>query len=348
MKPAIQPPPSRTPFPWLALVPAVIALLCVGAYVELRLRSAVITMEETVRRQGETIDRLEAAVQLFRIEQSSEGQGVEALLEKLAEFAPHMQAQSALTYEYQPRMEEILRAFGALGSESFPKILAAYRNSEKNEEDELRKWLLSAAVRVDPDRAEGFLVKVLRGLDPTHVSLAITPRNRANAAQELVSLDKERHSQVAGEVLAEIFSYESVRGVNPAKVPHHLRGQVPDVGMDSSGFDLLLNWFLATEYPDKEVVLIQILNGPEHKLITKQTCVKELGELGSRPAADSIRKLYLNDPDAQGNPIFLNYCLDSLGMILRSEACEFFREQQREVKNELVLENLRTLLLEYC
>ena len=335
-------PQPRPRFRWSAAVPALATILCVGLYVELRF--TVTRLQEAVVEHTEVVRNLDAAVQLLRIEQSSEGQGIDALLEKIRTFSPHLAQAGSMTFEYEERMDEILSAVKALGPDSIHQILAAYRDSKPGEADELRMWFARAAVRANPERAEEFLVVLLRGVDPDFRSLIITPRNRANAARELVELDKDR----AGDVLAEIISYESHHGVNPARVPHHLKGKVPSVGMSGSSFENLVNWYLETDHRDTEAVTISILKSPEHKLLTKQLCIRELGERRSRAAADAIKRLYLKDLEAQGNPLFLSICLDSLGKILRGEACEFFREQQREVSNETVLIKLNALIVQYC
>lgn len=325
------------------MIPVGIAVLGLGLYTELRLTSTVSSMRETVDGAVNALGRVERTLQLLRIEQSSEGQGIDALLEKLAEFAPHMQRQTAYTLEYQDRMEEILGAVEALGPDSFPRILQAYRDSEAGEDDELRRWLLPAMVRADKERAKSFLVSVLRGVDPNYRSLVLTARNRQNAAMELVDLDKK----LAGDLLAEIFSYESVRGVNVMRVPPELKDRVPAVGI-GSGFDTLVTWYLETGHGDTETTLLRILKSNEHKLITKQIAVKELGARHTRAAADAIQKLYMNDPEGRANPLFLNHCLDALGKILRGEACEFFREQALAVDNEQVRNKLNELIGEYC
>ena len=225
-------PPPR--FRWSAAVPVLATILCVGLYLELRF--TVTRLQEAVVEHTEVVRNLDAAVQLLRIEQSSEGQGIDALLEKIRTFSPHLAQAGSMTFEYVERMDEILSAVKALGPDSIHQILAAYRDSNPGEEDELRMWFARAAVRANPERAEEFLVALLRGVDPDYRSLIITPLNRTNAASELVTLNKER----AGDVLAEIFSYESHRGVNPARIPHHLKGQVPSMGMSGPGFENLV------------------------------------------------------------------------------------------------------------
>ena len=63
-------PQPRPRFRWSAAVPALATILCVGLFVELRF--TVTRLQEAVVEHTEVVRNLDAAVQLLRIEQSSE------------------------------------------------------------------------------------------------------------------------------------------------------------------------------------------------------------------------------------------------------------------------------------
>ncbi|GAB4160197.1 MAG: hypothetical protein Fur0037_27160 [Planctomycetota bacterium] len=300
-------------------------------------REVTALREEWARAEGQ-LKTLNAEVTRMRIEQSTEGRGVHAILEKLEAYAPLLTSAAVAKPDYaaaEKEMQAILRATESLGVDAFEPLQKRFLELPADQFD-ARKWLLEAMLRADPGRGKAFVRKVLHGY---HRDVPVSPRLRWYAADLLIRIDPE----LARVELRTILQTESSRGINPDRAAAY-GIPVPDSSIASSGFHNFIGRYVRTNDPECIATLLMVLGRSEHDLVTVQECVKELGHLKAEKAVPAIEKLYKSPPAIRDNPLFLNHCLDALVEIQGAGARPFLEKALRNATNELVANKIKHLL----
>jgi hypothetical protein len=293
---------------------------------------------------GDRLQQVERAIQLYRFEQTSNaGLGIEALLEKLGHWAPQLDSAMTPAAELplvEGRIRELLEAVRGLGPSAGPEIERRYHAAGG---DELRKWLLRAALAADPPRGKELLVRTLRALE-----FKASQRLREFAADALLEIDRP----AAGTVLRDILGYESSVGIDERRIPREYLERFPEAlfahAGGSPGFFNFIPRYVASGDPAREETLIMLLSRQGHDLLTVQECVKQLGAMRSRAAAPKIQQLYDSPPEITQNPIFQRHCLDAIAECLGKDACDWLAEKQRAERNELLAAKLTELRQRLC
>lgn len=308
-------------------------------------RHATTELTKQIERLAGEQAELARAVQLFRFERGSKGLGATALIEQLRFWAPLLDLSSTPQREInaiQTKVADILRAFEDIGKDAYEPVLAAFRQAKPTQDDELRRWLLEAMIRVDRDRARELLATCVRGWE-----FDVTPRVRMIAGQQLLEIDKPQ----AAKLLSEIMRYETGKGIDRSRLTPELQQKLaalPTPPQPMKMFFNLVDLFVATGAADVEEQLLVVATRPDQDLTTVQSCVKHLGQLRAKRASKTIRKLFDAPPEMTINPIFQNHCLDAIAAIDGAEACDYFREQLRRGPDERVLNKLQDLLKAHC
>lgn len=308
------------------------------------LRAEIAGLQARTDALERSLQGVERAVQLFRFERGSKGLGVTALLEHLRHWAPLLSLSTTPQREIpaiRETVEDLLRAFEAVGADALPALLAAF-HAAKADEDDVRKWLLAAIPRIDRERGLALLEESVRGIDR-----AISPRIRVHAANLLLELDKAR----LGKILGELLTYESATGIDPTRLPYGLRDAFAAAKLPPQRMPMFFNFidlFVATGASDVAEKLIMVASRPDHDLATIQACVKQLGELRSEHAVKVLKKLYDSPPEMMINPIFQGHCLEAIGKIEGSAGCAYFKEMLRRGPDERVQAKLNDLIKTYC
>ncbi len=288
--------------------------------------------------------RVERAMQLFRFERGSKGLGVTALLEHLRHWAPLLSLSTTPQREIgaiQERVDDLTKAFEAIGADAYEPLVAAFKNAAPTEDD-LRKWLITTLPRLDRARGIALLEETVRGVDRS-----VSPRIRVHAANVLLETDKER----LGRVLGELLTYESAAGIDPTRLPAGLREAFGAAQLVPERMPMFFNFidlFVATGASDVEEKLIMVAGRQDHDLATVQACVKQLGDLRSVRGVKVIKRLYDRPPEMMVNPIFQGHCLDAIGRIEGAGACDYFKEMLRRGPDERVHAKLTELIKTHC
>ena len=146
-----------------------------------------------------------------------------------------------------------------------------------------------------------------------------------------------------------ILEFESANGITRPLHPH-FRNQ-PEAVISTNRIPDFFNFisrFVASGHPDVDGVLRQIIGRAEHDRMTYQECVKELGRMRTRLAADRIRELFEKPPFRERSPIFQNHCLQAIADIEGQEACSYFEEQLMKVDDKNVVTKLQSLVKQLC
>lgn len=284
-----------------------------------QLDARVSNLAEQLARRDADLAAIHGEVTRIRIEQSTGQQGPKGLLAKLATYAPMGSDARVAEPDYQNARKEldaVVRACKALGETAWQPIQNRLRElSPQQNFDEIR-WLLEAALAVDPAQAKAQLREILLGLQLP------APRLRWFAARRLIELDKP----LAGSLLRQILTTESSRGPDLDRAKAYGM-TVPDrAAYATTGFDAFVGYYVASDDPELEATLLAVLQRTEHDSITLMACVEELGKRRCRAAAEPIRKLFLDPPVGGSNPLLLVKCLDALDAILGKEARPFFEQ----------------------
>ena len=283
------------------------------------------------------LDEMYAEVTRLRIEQSAGTKGPQALLDKLKVYAPLLNNSRITEPDYQSarkEMEAILRAFATLGTDAWKPVSDRLDKCTPEVEYDEIKWLLEATARIDRDAAKKLVQEVLLGRKFP------SPRLRWFAAELLTRIDQT----LAQNLLRQILLTESSRGVDPARIAQY-GGGIPDkAALSATGFNNFVQWYLRTGDPRMDEVLQQVIARTEHDAITVQDCVKALGARKVAAAVPQIEKLYLNPPNQQENPIFLNYCLEALAEIQGKECKPFLEAALAKSPHEAITRRIQDLL----
>ncbi len=328
---------------WWIVGTVVAASVGLAVFVDVRMGAVERRLEEAAKKSEE----IERVLQLYRFEQTSTaGLGIDALLEKLAYWAPQLERAGTPAAELpaiRKYVEDVLAAVKGLGAEAYPAVMRKFEATKARGEDELRKWLGRAAYAADRVRGKELWIDVLRGLQ-----FPVSQRLREVAADELLELDRA----TAGRLLREILGYESSSGIDERRIPREYVERYPDAVYAHAGhrpgFFNFVSRYVASGDPASEETLIMLLGRHEQDLMTVQECVKELGRLRSRAAVEKIQKLYAAPPAIQQNTIFQRHCLEAVGQILEREACDWFAQVQRSERDEVLAAKLVELRQRYC
>jgi hypothetical protein len=341
------------------------ALLGAGFLLAASVLAALVWFQATVadlaRRTAESEAQLRVLageVTRFRIEQRAEGRGPAALLEKLRSYAPLLTSARTADPEFrmaQDEMKAVLRAFEGVGADGWRPVRARLDQLDLRQDFDEARWLLEAAVKVDPVRGKALVVQVLQGrLEPGQASAdqpeptprtdraasVPPPRLRWAAAGLLVEIDKTRAQQV----LRQILLTESCRGADPDRAAAY-NLPIPDpAAVATSGFHNFVVHYLRSGDPETEDTLLQVLQRSEHDLPTVQEVIEELGRRKATRAAKRIEEFYRRPPGASDNPLFLNKCLDAIAAIRGAEARPFLEAELANAPNEAVARHLQHLL----
>jgi hypothetical protein len=336
--------PAGTRAAVLALATA-LGLLGAGYLMYADLRRAADGLAQRVREVDERLAAQERTLQLYRFEQQSKaGLGFPALLEQIRFWAP--QAAVATTPEVKlPVIEKQLRdvcaAVVALGPEAFVLLEEAFRQSQPGTDYEVRRWLLTAMIEVDKARAKEFLASVAQGL-----GVPVSPRLRLFASDRLLELDPA----LAAQVLEQILSVETHRGLDPERVAPAVLAEHPDAVenlVPYRGFSGFIQRYVATGHANEQILVRILTRWRDHDLMTLQEAVKALAALHSADAVEPIKELF-ETPPRGFTPMFRNYCLDALADIMGADACSYLKEALRREQNETVITKLTDLIKKSC
>lgn len=296
--------------------------------------------------QADEIARLEAAIQALRIENKSERKGPAGVIEQIEHWAAVLGTLGRTDASYaeaEEAMDAALRAMSTHGDAAFGAIydtlIGAPEDADMNEVvsvDERRKWLLKAAVRADAARGAELAARYLRARD---AELRPSPRMRWLAADELIELDRVR----AAAELRTILQTESARGIDPTQV----KGSIP-ASRSMGGFHNFISRYVRAEDDEETLAgtLTEILGKGEHDMVTKQECIKILGEQKAEVAVPFIRRLFDEPTEIANNGIFKNHCVNALVAIQGSGACAWLLDKASDEIDQQVLSNLRTKITE--
>ncbi|MGE3172825.1 MAG: hypothetical protein AB7O97_09365 [Planctomycetota bacterium] len=325
---------------WLAFLG--LGLPCLGAvgYLALQVhdtRAELAQLQETATRAADQLELLAKEMTRFRIEQSAEGRGPQALLEKLRAYAPALVSARTADPNYQQAQEEmqaVLRAFESLGADGWEPVVTRFQALHPVQNFDELKWLLEAAVRCDPARGNHLVGEVLAG------RLKPNPRLRWSAADLLLRTDPER----ARQGLRQILLTETRNGVDPDRAAGMGLPTIDPSAMATAGFHNFLLHYLRADDPQAEETLLVVLTRTGQDIATLQEAIEALGAMRSTRALKRIEELYRRPPGAQQNALFLNKCLDALVAIRGGDARGFLEEQLARAEHELVIAHIQALL----
>ena len=306
---------TQPPRPWLPplLGAAAVAALAFAGYAWWRAERALAAQAAALAEVRSTLGEVLGEVTRARIEQSAEGKGPAALLEKLAVYAPLLSNARVTEPDYrsaQAEMEAILRAFESIGEDAWAPITSRLERLDVRRDFDEIKWLMEAALRVDLEAGKQIAKDVLLGVRMPN------PRLRWHAAKLLT----ERDRPLAQQLLRRILLTESSRGVHVDRAAQH-NMPIPDAAaFATTGFHNFVVAYLRTDDPQTEDTLLMLLGRVEHDQVTIQECIEELGRRRFERAVEPIKRLYADPPLQQQNPLFLNRCLEAIANIQREAA----------------------------
>ena len=323
---------------------ALIAAIGFAGYAWLRTESVLAAQGEQLKSQDaqlkkvdETLKEMLREVTRMRIEQSSEGQGPQALLDKLKVYAPMASDARITEPDFQNAKREIVaivRAFEACGESAWEPVTERLREADVKVDFDEIKLLMEIAIRLDPKAGKQIAKDVLQGQRMPY------PRLRWWAADLLVRHDKP----LAGQLLRQILMTESSRGVNMNRA-QGAGIQIPDkAAYATTGFNNFVQRYILSEDSKLESTLTLMLTRVEHDAITIQECIKELGKRKSQQALASIKKVYDNPPLEQQNPLFLSICVRAIDEIEGKECVAWMEEKLKTAPTDTVANSIQTVL----
>ncbi|HEB52860.1 MAG TPA: hypothetical protein ENI87_06370 [bacterium] len=273
----------------------------------------------------------------LRIEQSAEGMGPQALLEKLRTYAPLTADARVTEPQFQRAKKELAAiqlAFEACGEDAWQPILDRLAETDPRKDYEEVRRLLEILVRLDPPAGKQIVKEVLLGHRMPN------PRLRRAAARILLAHDKP----LAQRLLRQILLTESSRGVDPDRARQHGM-TIPDpAAYATTGFNNFVQLYIQSEDPKIEDTLLMVMARVEHDAITIQDCIKELGRRKCQRALEPIKKLYDNPPLRQQNPLFLNICVQAVYDIAGADAKDWLEQKLPTAPTDLVASRIQAQL----
>jgi hypothetical protein len=274
----------------------------------------------------------------MRIEQRADGQGAAALLEKLQVYAPLMSDARVTEPDYENAKKEIvavLRAFESLGKErAWAPVVERLAAVDARKDFDQAKWLLEVAVRLDLTAGKQIVKEVMLGLRMPN------PRLRWFACRIMT----ERDIQLARLLLRQILLTESSRGVNTDRAASYGMAIPDQAAFAATGFNNFVARYLATDDPQTEDTLMQLLHRVEHDQVTIQDCVKELGRRKADRALALIQKLYDAPPLGQQNPLFLGHVIDAVANIGGKETVGWLESKLPTAPTDIVAARIQRAL----
>ena len=319
------------------LAVALIGAIGFAGYTWLQTKTELAAQAVQLKKVDETLEKMLGEITRMRLEQTSEGQGPLALLEKLKIYAP-LTADSRITEpDFQNAKREliaIVRAFESCGGDAWEPVTSRLRKADVKTDFNEIKWLMEIAIRLDAKAGKQIAKDVLQGHRMPF------PRLRWWAADLLLSHDKP----LAGQLLRRILMTESSRGINLDRA-QGAGMQIPDqAAYATTGFNNFVQRYIVSEDSKLEETLTVLLTRVEHDAITIQECIKELGKRKSLPALASIKKVYDNPPLEQQNPLFLNICVRAIDQIEGEASVAWLEEKLKTAPTDVVANTIQTLL----
>lgn len=300
-----------------------------------RSESTLNSQQEKLEQVQKSLDRILGEVTRMRLEQSAEGKGPAALLEKLKTYAPLTSNARITEPDFQnakKELQSIVYAFEACGDEAWKPVNDRLAEADPRKDFDEIKWLLEIALRLNPSAGKQISQEVLLGHRLPH------PRLRWWAAQLLITHDKP----LAQNLLRRVLLTESSRGPDASRMPGM---KMPDpAAYATNGFNNFVQRYILSDDPKTEDTLLMLLTRVEHDAITIQDCVKELGRRKSKRALAAIKKTYVNPPNKQQNPLFLMICAQAVFDIAGHDSKTWLEEQLAKAPTDIVANKIRSLL----
>lgn len=321
----------------LLLAIALIAAIGFAGYTWLQSEKVLAAQVVQLKKVDETLEKMLGEVTRMRLEQTSDGQGPAALLEKLKVYAP-LASDARITepdfHNAKRELVAIVRAFESYGNDAWAPVTERLRNVKVDEDFNEIKWLLEIALRLDPKAGKQITKDCLQGHRLPY------PRLRWWAADLLLSHDKP----LAGRLLRQILMTESSRGINLDRA-QGAGVQIPDkAAFATTGFNNFVQRYIRSDDKKLEETLILLLTRVEHDAITIQECIKELGKRKSKAALTSIKKVYDNPPLEQQNPLFMNICVRAIDQIEGAACVAWMEEKLKTAPTDAVAKAIQTVL----
>lgn len=320
-----------TPKPRSAgLLPTVALLVLAGTVGYLTHR--VIELESTL---ATSMDRIDRALKLARIESETKIHGVDAILAHIAHWAPVLVKSSTSAPEarkVRKRLDDAIAAIDELGSNSFATFEAKFAEAEDPQE---RRWLMKAMLAADSTQGIAALSEITRGLKHQP-----DPATRIRAAKLLLEADKH----AAGEAMKDVLVYESQSGLRD--LPPQMAKRYEQF-VHAESFPMYYNFidpFVRSGHPDVESTLLRIVLSENHGMMTYKTCIKQLADLGSKDALNRIKQLFQRPPFGFADALFLNACLDAIAKIEGEPAADYFEQLLLEPQQPIVKTRLQHLI----
>jgi hypothetical protein len=319
------------------LTVALIGAIAFAGYSWLQTETVLAAQDVRLKKVDETLEKMLGEITRMRLEQTSEGQGPTALLEKLKVYAPLTADARTTEPDFQNARRElkaIVLAFESCGNDAWKPVTSRLREADAKADFDEIKWLMEIAIRLDAKAGKQIAKEVLQGHRLPY------PRLRWWAADLLLSHDKP----LAGQLLRQILMTESSRGVNLD------RAQVAGIKAPSqaayatTGFNNFVQRYIRSEDSKLEETLTLLLTRIEHDAITVQECIKELGERKTQSALASIKKVYDNPPLEQQNPLFLNICVNAVDKIEGSASVAWLEEKLKTAPTDAVANVIQNVL----
>jgi len=303
-----------------------------------RTRELAEVLTDRTNAAAEQLSIVAGEVTRFRLEQSAEGKGPAALLEKLQVYAPLVASARVAQPDYQAALKQmtaVLRAFKSVGADAYPLVLRRFDElSPKESFDEMR-WLLEALVACDPKPGQRVVEEVLAGTRKPQ------PRLRWIAADLLTRIDKP----AAQTALRRILLTESRRGIDPNRAVSQNLPLLNPAAVAVTGFHNFVVHYLGTDDPQTNDTLVQVLQRSDQDSVTLKETIEALGERREVRADQRIEDLYRHPPDGTTDPLFMNKCLDALANIRGPDGVRpFLEEQLVSAQDDIVRSHLKYLL----
>lgn len=319
------------------LTTLLVAAIGAGAFILWRQDRRLAELTATVAASDTALQEILGEVTRIRVEQRADAVGTRGLLAKLKTYAPLVSSARIPEPDYQAakkEMDAIVRAFAAIGQDAWGPITDRLRELKGDKDFDEARWLVRAALAVDPKSAKEIVKEILAG------KRLPAPRLRLDAARMMIESDR----QVAQQMLRQILLTESSHGVNVERAMA-MGTQIPDANaLSATGFQNFVLLYLQTDDAQTDDTLLMVVGRAEHDVPTVQECVKALGQRHCARAAETIEKLFKSPPNNVMNPLFLNYCLTALHDIRGEAARPFIEDALKTATSDIVANHCKTLL----
>ncbi|MFT4839784.1 MAG: hypothetical protein ACI90M_000234 [Candidatus Azotimanducaceae bacterium] len=324
----------------LLLAIALIGAIGFAGYTWLQTETVLAAQSKQLKKVDETLEKMLGEITRMRLEQTSEGQGPQALLEKLKVYAPLTADARIAEPDFQNALRElkaIVRAFESCGDTAWEPVTSRLREADVKKDFNEIKWLMEIAIRLDEKAGKQIAKDVLQGHRMPF------PRLRWWAADLLLSHDP----QLAGHLLRQILMTESSRGINLDRAQGSGM-QIPDkAAFANTGFNNFVQRYIRSDDKKLEQTLTLLLTRVEHDAITIQECIKELGKRKTTAALTSIKKVYDNPPLEQQNPLFMNICVHAIDQIEGAASVAWLEERLKTAPTDSIAKNIQAVLDKY-